>query len=216
MVAVQAFSPNRGESFVLERAERGFRPGKDIAGVIVKPARSGHGPGVGDRVVAHLDHSGWAERAVVPIDRLAVVPEAISSEEAAALPLAGVTALRLTRATGPVASRRLLLTGASGGVGHYFVELAASQGTQITVVAATDQRARRLLELGASERIKRNDPQSSFTPTMTRQSRTTWPRSCGSLPPDACTPRSAWSQAGRTRRGSSKRWSPGRCAATRS
>lgn len=153
MVAVQAFSPNRGESFVLERAEPGFRPGKDIAGVIVKPAASGHGPGAGDRVVAHLDHSGWAERAVVPIDRLAVVPEAISSEEAAALPLAGLTALRLTRVTGPLASRRLLLTGASGGVGHYFVELAASQGAQITVVAATGQRARRVLELGASEWI---------------------------------------------------------------
>lgn len=150
-VAVQAFSPNRGETFVIERAEPGVRPGKDVAGVIVQPAACGHGPGVGDRVVAHLDHSGWAERAAVPVNRLALLPEAISSTEAAALPLAGLTALRLIRATGPLASRRVLLTGASGGVGHYFVELAAAQGAQITVVTSSEERSRRLLELGASD-----------------------------------------------------------------
>jgi NADPH2:quinone reductase len=66
IVAVQAFSPNRGETFVLERATPGFRPGKDIAGVVVKPAASGNGPDGGARVVAHLDHSGGAERVAVP------------------------------------------------------------------------------------------------------------------------------------------------------
>jgi NADPH:quinone reductase len=153
VVAVDAFSPNRGESFVLERAEPGFTPGKDIAGVVVTPAASGQGPDAETRVVAHLDHSGWAERAVVPVDRLAVLPEAIGSTEAAALPLAGLTALRLIRATGPLASRRVLLTGASGGVGHYFVELAAAQGAQITVVTADQDRSRRLIEVGASDWI---------------------------------------------------------------
>jgi NADPH:quinone reductase-like Zn-dependent oxidoreductase len=150
VVAVQAFSPNRGETFVLEHAASGFRPGKDIAGDVIKPAASGHGPRVGVRVVAHLDHSGWAERAAVPVNRLAVLPEKISTTEAAALPLAGLTALRLTRATGPLASRSVLLTGASGGVGHYFVELAAAQGAQITVATAGEERSRRLIELGAS------------------------------------------------------------------
>jgi NADPH2:quinone reductase len=150
VVAVEAFSPNRGESVVLERAEPGFRPGKDIAGVVVTPAASERGPGVGARVVAHLDHSGWAERVTVRVDRLAVIPETISYIEAAALPLAGLTALRLAGVTGPVASRRLLLTGASGGVGHYFVELAASQGAEITVVTATEERSHRLIKLGAS------------------------------------------------------------------
>jgi NADPH2:quinone reductase len=150
VVAVEAFSPNRGESFLLERAEPGFRPGKDIAGTVVTPSASGQGPSIGTRVVAHLDHSGWAERAAVKADRLAAIPETISNTSAAALPLAGLTALRLTRVTGPLASRRVLMTGASGGVGHYFVELAASQGAQITVVSAAEQRSRKLLELGAS------------------------------------------------------------------
>lgn len=153
VVAVEAFSPNRGETFVLEGATAGFRPGKDIAGVIVKAAASGRGPGAGDRVVAHLDHSGWAERAVVPVDRLAALPEAITITDAAALPLAGLTALRLTRVAGPLASRRVLFTGASGGVGHYFVELAAAQGARITVVTASAERGDRLLELGAVDRI---------------------------------------------------------------
>jgi NADPH:quinone reductase len=150
VVAVEAFSPNRGESFLLERAEPGFRPGKDIAGTVVRSAASGRGPHIGIRVVAHLDHSGWAERAAVKVDHLAAIPKAISSTTAAALPLAGLTELRLTRVTGPLASRRVLMTGASGSVGHYFVELAASQGAPITVVSATEQRSRRLLELGAS------------------------------------------------------------------
>jgi NADPH2:quinone reductase len=85
------------------------------------------------------------------VDRLAGLPEAIGSAEAAALPLAGLTALRLTRVTRPLSSRRLLLSGASGGVGHYFVELATAQGAQITVVSASEDRSRRLLELGASD-----------------------------------------------------------------
>jgi NADPH2:quinone reductase len=150
VVAVEAFSPNRGESFVLERCEPGFRAGKDIAGVVVVAAASGLGPNVGTRVVAHLDHSGWAERVAVPVSRLAVLTDEISATNAAALPLAGLTALRLLRVTGPLASRRLLLTGASGGVGHYFVELAAAQGAQVTVVVSSEDRSRRLVELGAS------------------------------------------------------------------
>lgn len=149
VVAVEAFSPNRGESFVLEDAEPGFRPGKDIAGRVISPAASGLGPDAGARVVAHLDHSGWCELARVPVERLATLPDAVGAVQAAALPLAGLTALRLIRVTGSLASRRVLLTGASGGVGHYFVELAAAQGAQVTAVAATEQRSRRLIELGA-------------------------------------------------------------------
>jgi NADPH:quinone reductase-like Zn-dependent oxidoreductase len=68
---------------------------------------------------------------------------------AAALPLAGLTAFRLLRAIGSVAGRRLLLTGASGGVGHFFVELAAAAGADVTVVVGSVERGRRLLELGA-------------------------------------------------------------------
>ena len=159
VISVEAFSPNRGETFVLEQAMPGFMPGKDIAGVVIESAASGQGPRVGEKVVAHLEHSGWAERAAVSVDRLAVIPEGVDTVRAAALPLAGLTALRLIRTTGSLASRRVLLTGASGGVGHYVVELAAAQGAQITVVAANEERSRRLLALGASSWV--SDPEQA-------------------------------------------------------
>jgi NADPH:quinone reductase len=168
LIAVEAFSVNRGESFQIESRTAGFRPGKDVAGVVVEAAADGGGPTVGERVVAHATGAGWAERVAVATERLAVLPDVpagrsttvdgrggasappIATTTAAALPLAGLTALRLTRAVGPMASRRVLLTGASGGVGHYFVELAASQGAELTAVSASAERAERLLALGAT------------------------------------------------------------------
>jgi NADPH:quinone reductase-like Zn-dependent oxidoreductase len=152
LVQVEAISVNRGETFQLEATRPGWRPGKDVAGRVLQGV-AGHGPRAGARVVAHLDGAGWAERAVVPLDRVTELPDAVDTTTAAALPLAGLTALRLLRATGPVSGRRVLLTGASGGVGHYFVELAAAQGADVTVVVGTPTRAARLLELGATRAV---------------------------------------------------------------
>lgn len=148
LVEVEAYSINRGEIFLLA-AGRQSPPGKDIAGRVLRPAADGNGPAVGERVVAHVEQGGWAEQAVVPTSQLAVLRDGTSTEVAAALPLAGLTALRLLRAAGGVAGRRVLLTGASGGVGHYFVELAAAIGTRVTAVASTPVRGERLLALGA-------------------------------------------------------------------
>lgn len=153
LVEVEAISVNRGETFQLEAARPGWRPGKDVAGRVVRADPAGRGPRKGSRVVAHLDEGGWAERAVVPLNRVTELPDVVTSATAAALPLAGLTAFRLLRATGPVSGRRVLLTGASGGVGHYFVELAAAQGADVTVVVGTPSRAERLLELGATRAV---------------------------------------------------------------
>jgi NADPH:quinone reductase-like Zn-dependent oxidoreductase len=150
VVAVEAFSPNRGEILLLASG-RTHRPGKDIAGRVIQPAADGSGPGAGTRVVAHIESGGWAEQVAVPADRLVALPDAVSFEAAAALPLAGLTALRLLRAAGGVAGRRVLLTGAAGGVGHYFVELAAAIGAKVTVVTRTRERGDRLLALGAAD-----------------------------------------------------------------
>jgi len=157
LVEVSAFSPNRGETFLLERPRRGWRPGKDIAGTVIRPASDGTGPQAGKRVVGHPEQAGWAERVPVPTDRLAVLPDDIDLTVAAALPLAGLTALRLLRVVGSVASRRVLMTGASGGVGHYFVELAAAQGGSVTGVTATAERGERLLALGAADIVTKVD-----------------------------------------------------------
>lgn len=151
VVAVEAFSINRGETFLLEAPREGWRPGKDIAGRVVRAATDGTGPAVGTRVVGHPASRGWAERVVVPIRQLAPIPPSVDVTTAASLPLAGLTALRLLRVVGPLAGRRILITGASGGVGHFFVELAAASGADVVAVAATRERGRRLLELGARE-----------------------------------------------------------------
>ena len=149
LVTVAAYSINRGETFVLEHPADRWRPGKDIAGMVLHAAMDGSGPVAGTRVVAHPPSAGWAERVAVPTSQIAPLPAAVSDTVAAALPLAGLTALRLLRVAGPIASRRVLMTGASGGVGHYFTELAAAAGAELTVVTATPERGQRLCELGA-------------------------------------------------------------------
>ncbi|MFD3531189.1 zinc-binding dehydrogenase [Streptomyces sp. NPDC058664] len=150
LIKVEAFAPNRGETFLLEHPRPGVLPGKDVAGLVVQAAADGTGPGVGTRVVGHPAQGGWAEYAAVPTHSLAVLPDSIDSVRAAALPLAGITALRLLRTAGSLAGRRVLLTGASGGVGHYVTELAIGAGADLTAVTATPVRGERLAELGAN------------------------------------------------------------------
>jgi NADPH:quinone reductase-like Zn-dependent oxidoreductase len=147
LVAVDAFSVNRGELLLLERPPAGWRPGKDVSGRVIRAAADGTGPAAGERVVGHPPAAGWAERVAVPTDALALRAD-VAPETAAALPLAGLTALRLLRAMPSPAGRRLLITGASGGVGHFLVELAA--GAEITVVS---RRPERLLALGATAAV---------------------------------------------------------------
>ncbi|MFF8617297.1 hypothetical protein [Streptomyces sp. NPDC015350] len=117
-VEVEALAPNRGETFVLERPRPGPLPGKDVAGPVVRAAADGSGPGIGTRVAGHPAQDGRAEYVAVPARSPAVLPDTVDGVRAAALPPAGITALRLLRTAGSLAGRRALPTGASGGVGH--------------------------------------------------------------------------------------------------
>ena len=90
LVAVRAFSINRGELALLKTRTHQWRPGQDVAGVVVEPAADGSGPPPGGRVVALVEEAGWAELAPVPTARLAPVPDPVGFEQAAALPLAGL------------------------------------------------------------------------------------------------------------------------------
>jgi NADPH2:quinone reductase len=150
LVKVEAFSVNRGEIFRLEDPRPGDRPGKDVAGLVVQAAADGTGPHAGQRVVGHPEAGGWAEYAAVPTRSLAPLPDSMPVTHAAALPLAGLTALRLLRVAGHLTGQRVLLTGASGGVGHYVTELAAGAGAEVTVVTASAERGQRLTALGAA------------------------------------------------------------------
>jgi NADPH:quinone reductase-like Zn-dependent oxidoreductase len=75
----------------------------------------------------------------------------VAFDTAAALPVAGVTALQSLRALGPVVGRRVLITGASGGVGRFAVQLAARAGAHVIAAVGSSARGEGLAKLGADE-----------------------------------------------------------------
>ncbi|HTZ35852.1 MAG TPA: zinc-binding dehydrogenase [Stellaceae bacterium] len=149
LVAVRAFSLNRGEMRLFQARPAGWRPGQDVAGTVLRQAADGSGPPAGTRVVGLCDWEGWAERAAVPSHRLAALPQAVSFAAAAALPVAGLTALRTLRHGAPLLGKRVLITGAAGGVGNLAVQLAVRSGAQVTAVVGSAARAEAIAGLGA-------------------------------------------------------------------
>jgi NADPH:quinone reductase-like Zn-dependent oxidoreductase len=95
------------------------------------------------------DWEGWAERAAVPSHRMALLPENVSFADAASLPVAGLTALRTLRHGAPLLGKRVLITGAAGGVGNLAVQLAVRSGARVTAVVGSAERARVLDGMGA-------------------------------------------------------------------
>jgi NADPH:quinone reductase-like Zn-dependent oxidoreductase len=151
LVQVRAASVNpydwhflRGEPYFM-RAQAGLRKpkmavlGADIAGVVseVGPDVSGYGPG--DEVFCEDESGGgFAELATVSADLLEQKPANLSFEHAAAVPLAAMTALQALRDHGRLnAGERILIIGASGGVGTFAVQIAKSFGAHVTGVCST-------------------------------------------------------------------------------
>jgi len=151
LVAVHRFSLNRGEMRLFQVRPEGWRPGQDIAGVVMRQAADGSGPPDGTRVVCLTDWAGWAEQAAVPSHRMAALPDTVSFGDAAALPVAGLTALRTLRHGAPLLGKRVLITGAAGGVGNLAVQLAARSGARVTAIVGSAARGRVLNGLGAAE-----------------------------------------------------------------
>ena len=142
VVEVRAFSLNRGELRLMQVRPEGWRPGQDISGVVLHQAADGSGPKAGTRVVALTDNGGWAQRVAAPTHRLAPLPDNVRFEEAAALPVAGLTALRTLRHGAPLLGKRVLVTGAAGGVGHMAVQIAARSGAHVTAIVGSPERGR--------------------------------------------------------------------------
>jgi NADPH:quinone reductase-like Zn-dependent oxidoreductase len=152
LIEVHHVSLNHGD---LNDARSGRIPpggvlGSDAAGVVSGAARDRSGPGVGARVVA-LARGAFAERIAVDVDAVAEVPDSVDLAEAAALPVAGLAALRALRAAGPLLGRRVLITGASGGVGRFAVQLAAIAGAYVIASVGSSARGQGLDERGADE-----------------------------------------------------------------
>lgn len=116
-------------------------PGGDIAGRVEAVGKDVTQFQPEDEVFGDLSGSGWggfAEYVAVPEKALALKPANLSFEEAAAIPMAAVTALQSLRDKGKLqAGQKVLIHGASGGVGTFAVQIAKALGAEVTAVCST-------------------------------------------------------------------------------
>jgi NADPH:quinone reductase-like Zn-dependent oxidoreductase len=153
LVKVRAASVNAADWHVLRgkplfsRATLGLlRPkhkilGVDIAGQVEAVGAEVTGFQPGDEVYANLlDHGygGFAEFVSVPVEVMALKPASLSFEEAAAVPMAAVTALQGLRRHGELQpTQTVLINGGTGGVGSFAVQFAKAYGAEVTAVTST-------------------------------------------------------------------------------
>ncbi len=111
--------------------------GADIAGRVEAAGSSVIQFKPGDEVFGDIGHGGFAEYVCAPENRLALKPSNLSFEEAAAVPMAALTALQGLRDEGRIRpGQRVLIQGASGGVGTFAVQIAKAFGAHVTAVCS--------------------------------------------------------------------------------
>ncbi len=152
----------RGDLEVALLGRMPFTLGFDIAGTVVRCGPKVTAFAVGDRVMALLGHGGGGQADLVVLrqSRAARVPDSCALTEAAALPLAGLTALQALHGRAHLHARRsgsrVLVVGAAGGIGSYAVQLAKLSGAHVTAFA-TRSKLHRAAALGADELIGRDE-----------------------------------------------------------
>jgi len=134
--------------------------GQDWSGVVLQVGSDVSSWKVGDQVygcqpAADLhDDGSWAEKMRVDIEHMAAKPKNLSWEEAAGLPLVGLTSLQALRDEGGLRGgqkARVFINGASGGVGHTAIQLAKCLGADYVVGSGSAEKHTLLRELGADE-----------------------------------------------------------------
>jgi NADPH:quinone reductase-like Zn-dependent oxidoreductase len=149
LVRVRAASINRGDQFAMHgtpkimRLAFGLRRpkatilGRDVAGVVTDVGAKVTRFKVGDEVFGEMSQRGFAEYVAAPEKHLAAKPAAVTFEQAATLPVAGMTALQAMRLAGVETGTSVVVNGASGGVGTFAVQLAKTFGAEVTAACST-------------------------------------------------------------------------------
>jgi NADPH:quinone reductase len=170
LVGVHASSVNGVDIFIAggflkEMAEHEFPVtlGRDFAGVVERVGSAVSGYEVGDAVFGFVLHANptvhdgsWAELITVPEDMsVSPKPHSLDLSQAGAAPLTGITALAALDALAPAEGDAVLVAGATGGVGSFFVQLAAAAGATVVAPALPEDQDY-LRRLGVSELVDRD------------------------------------------------------------
>lgn len=154
LVRVTAFSLNAGETRSALGASTRYTPGWDFAGRIEQAAADGSTPRAGTRVLGFVTAGAWAECVCARAVDMALIPEGLEDAVAASLPVAGVTALMALERAAPLLGKRVLVTGAAGGVGRFACQVAALSGAEVFAVSRRPELPVRLAQDGvASARV---------------------------------------------------------------
>ncbi len=156
LVEVRAIGVNyadtmrRQNKYVL-RQEAPFVPGSEVAGVVAETGPGAENVSEGDRVVTLLGTGGYAEYAVAPAQNLIPIPDGMGFDEAAAIPLQGLTAYHVIATSGMLQEgESVLVHAAAGGVGYLAVQMAKLLGAGLVVAtASTQEKLDMAKELGA-------------------------------------------------------------------
>lgn len=149
LVEVHAAALNRADVLLAARRPIGSQLGLDVVGTVLRQASDGSGPREGARVAGLAGNDSWAELSAVRTDRLAVIPDGVTDADAATVPVAGLTALYALQKAGWLLGKHTLVTGASGGVGRFAVQLARAGGSAVTAWVGSEARGAGLADFGA-------------------------------------------------------------------
>ncbi len=169
LIRVHASSVNPADAAIASGMLKGMADyefpvtlGRDFAGVVEEAGSPVTRYAVSDEVFGFVLHANptvhegsWADYVVMAQDSVAQVPQGVSLEAVGAAPVAGLTAIAAFDALEPSAGNTVLVIGASGGVGSFFVQLAARAGAHLLAPALPEDRDS-LRELGVSETLDRD------------------------------------------------------------
>lgn len=161
LVKVTAFSLNRGEvGFAQSPNSKGRTIGWDYVGRIEVPAADGSSPQPGTRVVGWRPQmDAFAEYVIGDREYLAVIPDAVSDSQAATLPVAGLTALAAVDKGDRVLGHSALVTGVTGGVGFFALQLAKLSGARAVAQVRRPEQASFARDIGADAVVVTADGQ---------------------------------------------------------